>query len=99
MLLVEVADARNFVTDLINRIVQMVRRELDQLSISAQEAELMGPVEPWDEGSRVTWVARDEDSVRAESRNVGTSRTQNVGRTDVLSTNVLNLYYREELYI
>ena len=33
------------VTDLINRIVQMVKRELDQLNISMQEAELIGPVE------------------------------------------------------
>ena len=34
------------VTDFINRIVQIVRRELDQLSISTQEAELMELVEP-----------------------------------------------------
>jgi hypothetical protein len=38
--------ASSIVTDLINRIVQIVRRELDQLNISAQEAGLMGPVEP-----------------------------------------------------
>ena len=38
------------VTDLINRIVQMVRRDLDQLRIITQEAGLMEPVEPWDEG-------------------------------------------------
>ena len=31
--------------DFINRIVQMVKRELDQLNISMQEAELIGPVE------------------------------------------------------
>ena len=38
------------VTDLINRIVQILRRDLRQLRISAQDAELMEPVEPWDEG-------------------------------------------------
>ena len=34
------------ITDFINRIVQIVRRELDQLSIRIQEAELIGPVKP-----------------------------------------------------
>ena len=34
-----------FVTDLINRIVQILRRDLRQVRISAQEAELMEPVE------------------------------------------------------
>ena len=38
------------VTDLINRIVQVLRRDLRQVRISAQDAELMEPVEPWDEG-------------------------------------------------
>ena len=38
------------VTDLINRIVQILRRDLRQVRISAQEAGLMEPVEPWDEG-------------------------------------------------
>ena len=37
------------VTDLINRIVQILKRDLRQLRISAQDAELMEPVEPWDE--------------------------------------------------
>ena len=36
------------VTDFINRIVQILRRDLGQVRISAQEAELMEPVEPWD---------------------------------------------------
>ena len=39
-----------FVTDFINWIVQILRRELVQLRISAQEAGLMDPVELWDEG-------------------------------------------------
>ena len=34
------------------------------------------------------------DSVRTGSQNMGTSRTQNMERTDVLNTNILNLYYR-----
>ena len=38
------------VTDLINRIVQILRQDLRQLRISAQDAELMEPVELWDEG-------------------------------------------------
>ena len=38
------------VTDLINRIVQVLRRDLYRVRISAQDAELMEPVEPWDEG-------------------------------------------------
>ena len=40
----------NTVTDLINRIVQVLRGSLRQVKISTQEAELMEPVEPWDEG-------------------------------------------------
>ena len=39
-----------FVTDLINRIVQVLREDLYWVRISAQEAGLMEPVEPWDEG-------------------------------------------------
>ena len=38
------------VTDFINRIVQILKQDLRQLRISAQDAELMEPVEPWDEG-------------------------------------------------
>ena len=35
-----------YVTDLMNRIVQILRRDLRQVRISAQEAELMEPVKP-----------------------------------------------------
>ena len=38
------------VTDLINRIVQVLRGDLYWFKISAQDAELMEPVELWDEG-------------------------------------------------
>ena len=38
------------VTDLINRIVQVLRGDLYWVRISARDAELMEPVEPWDEG-------------------------------------------------
>ena len=38
------------VTDLINRIVQVLREDLYWVRISARDAELMEPVEPWDEG-------------------------------------------------
>ena len=38
------------VTDLINKTVQVLRRDLYWFRISAREAELMEPVEPWDEG-------------------------------------------------
>jgi transposase InsO family protein len=38
------------VTDLISRIVQVLRGDLYWVRISAQEAGLMEPVEPWDEG-------------------------------------------------
>ena len=38
------------IIDFINRIVQIVKREFDQLSISTQEAGLIGLVKPWDEG-------------------------------------------------
>ena len=38
------------VTDFINWIVQILKRELVQLRISAQEAGLMEPVELWDKG-------------------------------------------------
>ena len=41
---------RQSVTDLINRIVQILRRDLRQVRISAQEAGLIEPVEPWDKG-------------------------------------------------
>ena len=34
------------------------------------------------------------DLVHTESQNVGISRTQNIECTNVLNTNVLNLYYR-----
>ena len=38
------------VTDLINRIVQVLKEDLYWIRISAREAGLMEPVEPWDEG-------------------------------------------------
>ena len=38
------------VTDLINRIVQVLRWDLRQVKISTQDAKLMEPVKPWDEG-------------------------------------------------
>ena len=38
------------VTDLINWIVQVLREDLERLAISARDAGLMEPVEPWDEG-------------------------------------------------
>ena len=38
------------VTDLINKIVQVLRRELVQFWDSVQEAGLIKPVELWDEG-------------------------------------------------
>ena len=38
------------VTDLINWIVQVLREDLYWIRISAQNAGLMEPVEPWDEG-------------------------------------------------
>ena len=38
------------VTDLIYRAVQVLRENLYWIRISAQEAGLMEPVEPWDEG-------------------------------------------------
>ena len=41
---------RGLVTDLINRIVQVLRGDLYWFRISAQDAELMEPVELWDEG-------------------------------------------------
>ena len=39
-----------FVTDLISRIVQVLRGDLYWVKISTQEAGLMELVEPWDEG-------------------------------------------------
>ena len=38
------------VTDFINRIVQVLKRDLYWVRISAQDTELMKPVELWDEG-------------------------------------------------
>ena len=38
------------VTDLINRIVQVLREDLYWIRISVRDAGLMEPVEPWDEG-------------------------------------------------
>ena len=38
------------VTDLIYRIVQVLREDLERLTVSARDAGLMEPVEPWDEG-------------------------------------------------
>ena len=38
------------VTDLINRIVQVLRGDLYWVKISARDAELMEPVELWDKG-------------------------------------------------
>ena len=38
------------ITDLINRIVQVLKRDLYWVRISAQDAELMEPVKPWDKG-------------------------------------------------
>ena len=38
------------VTDLINRIVQVLKGDLYRVKISIQDAELMEPVEPWDKG-------------------------------------------------
>ena len=38
------------VTDLVNQLVQVLRRELAQLKISVQELEELKPVKPWDEG-------------------------------------------------
>ena len=36
--------------DLIYWIVQVLREDLERLTVSAQNAELMEPVELWDEG-------------------------------------------------
>ena len=41
---------RGLVTDLINRIVQVLRGDLYWFRISAQDAGLIEPVKPWDEG-------------------------------------------------
>ena len=38
------------VTDLINRIVQVLKKDLYWFKISTQDAELIEPVELWDEG-------------------------------------------------
>ena len=38
------------VTDFINRIVQVLKKDLYWVRISTQDAELMELVEPWDEG-------------------------------------------------
>ena len=38
------------IIDFINRIVQVLRGDLYWVRISARDAELMEPVEPWDEG-------------------------------------------------
>ena len=38
------------VTDLINRIVQVLKRDLYWVKISTQNTELIKPVELWDEG-------------------------------------------------
>ena len=43
-------DFKVAVTDLINRILQVLRADLYWLRISAQDAGLIEPVEPWDEG-------------------------------------------------
>ena len=45
-----VTESPRSVTDLINRIVQVLRGDLYWVRISARDAELMEPVEPWDEG-------------------------------------------------
>ena len=42
--------ANPYVTDLISRIVQVLKEDLYWVRISAQEAGLMELVEPWDEG-------------------------------------------------
>ena len=36
--------------DLINRLVQVLREDLERLAVSTQNAGLMEPVEPWDKG-------------------------------------------------
>ena len=41
---------RGGVTDLIYRIVQVLREDLERLAVSARDAGLMEPVKPWDEG-------------------------------------------------
>ena len=38
------------VTDFIYWLVQVLREDLERLAISARDAGLMEPVEPWDEG-------------------------------------------------
>ena len=38
------------ITDLINRIVQVLKGDLYWFRISTQDAELIKPVKPWDEG-------------------------------------------------
>ena len=38
------------VTDFINRIIQVLRKDLYWVRISARNAGLMEPVKPWDEG-------------------------------------------------
>ena len=38
------------ITDLINKIVQILKRDLRQLKISTQDAELIKLVELWDKG-------------------------------------------------
>ena len=42
--------ARRDVTDLISRILQVLRQDLSMVVVSARDAGLMEPVEPWDEG-------------------------------------------------
>ena len=41
---------RYIVTDLIYRIVQVLREDLERLAVSTQDAGLIEPVEPWDKG-------------------------------------------------
>ena len=46
----DLGDTVLLVTDLINRILRVLKEDLYWLRISAQDAELIEPVEPWDEG-------------------------------------------------
>ena len=82
------------VTDFIYKAVQVLRENLYQIKISAQNAGLIKLVKPWDEG-QLSYITSHKS--HTECTHVLSLLTQYIEYIRTLKHN--NYYYGEELYI
>ena len=87
-------EERAGVIDLIYRAVQVLKENLYWIKISAQEAELIEPVEPWDKGQLSHMTGHEPHTGYTHVLGL---LTQYIEYIKTLEHS--NYYYREELYI